>query len=316
MKPRILVVGSVYTDFFIRADRLPPSGQSTVGERYEYQPGGRGIYAAVTLEELGAECILCARIGGDSHGVRLKAYLENRGTDARFTDVDRQSQTGLVAVIIESDSPPRRVVYPGANRRLTAEHVEDAFTSYPDALLLQHDIPVAAAVSAVSFANRQGLPSVFDATYTPSAAERDFPLERFEELDVFLADEGSMAQFTDIAPADQDKCMRACLALAQRITAKYIVVKMGSRGIFIYDGTYFKIIAPHEAQTVDPAASSEAFAAALTLEYTRSRDIQRACVFADIVSAIVRSRPGTIASIPKLEEVAEYIEKYDLGYKL
>jgi len=39
-------------------------------------------------------------------------------------------------------------------------------------------------------------------------------------------------------------------------------------------------------------------------------------VFADIVSAIVRSRPGTIASIPKLEEVAEYIEKYDLGYKL
>ena len=316
MKPRILVVGSIYTDFFIRIDKLPSSGQSIVGEKYEYQPGGRGLYATQTLEELGAECILCARVGGDSHGTRLKAYLENRGTDARFVTVDRQSQTGLVAVFAEASSSTRIVVYPGANRRLTSEHVEDAFTSSPDALFLQLDIPPAAIVSAVSFANQQGVPAIFDATYTPGAAERDFALEQLGELDIFVADESSMAMLTEIAPSDQEKCMRACLALAQRVTSKYIVVKMGSRGIFIYDGTYFKIIAPRATQVVDPAAVMDVFAASLALEYIRSRDIQRACEFADIVASIASSRPGAIASIPKLEEVADYIESNGLGFKL
>lgn len=316
MKPRILVVGSIYTDFFIKADKLPSSGQAIVGERYEYQPGGRGVYSALTLEELGAECILCARLGGDAHGARLKAFLENRGMDARFTTVERQSQTGLVAVLSESNAPARSVVYPGANRKLTAEHVEEAFTSYPDALLTQYDLPQAAVISALSFANQQGIPVIFDGVYTAGAAERDFPLEQLDDIDVFIADEASMAIFTAITPSDQDKCMRACLALAQRVTAKYIVVKTGPRGIFIYDNTYFKIIAPHEPQQTDSAAASDAFAAALTLEYIRSRDIQRACEFADIVSAIVMSRPGAISSIPKLEEVVEYIERQGLEFKL
>ncbi len=317
MKPRILVVSSAYTDFFIRADRLPSSGQSIVGKRYEYQPGGRGIYSAITLEQLGAECIFCARVGGDSHGARLKAFLENRGTDARFTTVDRQSQTGLIAILDESGTSARSVVYPGANRNLTPDHVEDAFTSYPDGLFTQLDIPPAPIIAAVSFANQQGVPAIFDASYTPGAAERDFPLEQLDELDVFVADENSMAIFTAITPSDQDKCMRACLALSQRISAQYIVVKMGgARGIFIYDGTYFKIIAPHETQAVDPSAVSDAFAAALAIEYIRSRDIKRACEFADIVSAIVVSRPGAISSIPKLEEVAAYIAENELGFKL
>ena len=77
MKPRILVVSSAYTDFFYQeptACRRP--GQSIVGKRYECtSPGGRGIYSAITLEQLGAECIFCARVGGDSRGARLKAFL-------------------------------------------------------------------------------------------------------------------------------------------------------------------------------------------------------------------------------------------------
>jgi ribokinase len=316
MKPRILVVGSAYTDFIIKTDRIPSAGQTFVGERYEYQPGGRGVYSAITLEELGAESIFCARLGGDSHSARLKAFLENRGLDARFVTADRQSQTGLVAVISEPNIAKRNIIYPGANQRLNTENVEEAFTSYPDGLITQLDIPTAPIIAAVSFASIQGVPAIFDAVYTPGAADGSFPLEQLDELDVLITDESSVFAFTSITPADQERCMRACLALAQRVTTKYTVLRLGSRGIFLYDGTYFKIIAPYEVPMTDTAASGDAFAASLSLEYIRSRDIGRACEFANIVSTIVSSRPGALSSIPKLDDVSEFIAENGLGFKL
>lgn len=315
MKPRILVVGSAYTDFFIKTDRIPIAGQSFTGDRYDYLPGGRGVYSALTLANLGAECIFCTRLGGDSHGTRMKTYLENRGIDARFATVERQSQTGLNAVILESGLPGRSIVYPGANRRLRAGDVEEAFTAYPDALFTQFDLPAAAVTAASEFAHNQGVPCFLDATFA-GAPDREFPLEQLDPVEVFITDESSVFAFTGITPADSEKCMRACLSLAQRVAAKYIVIRLGARGIFLYDGTYFKIIAPYDVQAADPTASGDAFSAALALEYMRGRDIGRACEYADIIGAIVLSRPGASASIPTADEVTAFIAQNELEFKL
>lgn len=315
MKPRILVVSSAYTDFIIKTDRIPISGQSIIGDRYDYLPGGKGVYSALTFASLGAECIFCAKLGGDPHGARLRAYIESRGMDARFMTVDRQSQTGLNAVIQESGGPGRSIVYPGANRRLRADDVEEAFTAYPDALYLQFDMPPAAAVAATDFARRQDVPAFVDASGA-GVAGRGFPLEQLEPTEIFILDEGAVFAFTGITPSDSEKCMRACLALSQRVNARYTVIKLGTRGLFLYDGTYFKIIAPYDAPTVDPSAAGDAFSAALTLEYLRSHDIKRACEFANIVGALVTSKPGATASIPTLEEIDEFVTRNEIEFKL
>jgi Sugar kinases, ribokinase family len=315
MKPRILVVGSAYTDFFIKADRIPTAGQSALGDRYEYLPGGRGIYSALTFTGLGAECIICAKIGADSHGSRLKAFAESRGMDTRFMTIERQVQTGLVAVITESGSPGRNIIYPGANKRLRSSDVEEAFTTYPDAIFTQLDLPFSTVASAVSFAHTQDVPCFLDASFI-GGSDRELQLEQLDPMEIFITDETAVFTYTAITPTDQDKCIRACLALSHRVTAKYIIIKLSSRGLFLYDGTYFKIIAPYDVTAVDPSAAGDAFSAALTLEYLRSHDAKRACEFANIVSSIVLSRPGASASIPNIEEVAEFIANNTIAFKL
>ncbi len=314
-KPRILAVGSAYTDFYIKTDRIPSQNQSVVGDRYDYLPGGRGVYSALTFNNLGAECIFCAKLGADTHGSRLKSYLENRGIDTRFIVSDRGFQTGLNAVIYETGSPGRSIIYPGANRRLRPDDAEEAFTAYPDALYIMTDLPPATVAAASSFAHMQGVPSFVDASYT-GAADREFPLEQLEPVEIFITDEAAALAFTGIAPSDSEKSMRCCLALTQRIQAGYIVIRLGARGLFLYDGTYYKIIAPYDVQPVDPLAAGDAFSAALTLEYLRSRDIKRACEYANIVGTITLSRPGGASSIPTADEIAMFIEHNEIEFIL
>ena len=54
-------------------------------------------------------------------------------------------------------------------------------------------------------------------------------------------------------------------------------------------------------------AAGDAFTAALTLEYLRSGDIERATKFGNIAGAITVSRAGAYTSLPDAGEVEEFI---------
>ena len=53
-KPGILVVGSINMDLVLEMDRLPENGETLLGRRYSYIPGGKGANQAVAAARLGA----------------------------------------------------------------------------------------------------------------------------------------------------------------------------------------------------------------------------------------------------------------------
>ena len=158
-KPRILTVSSANIDFMARMATIPSVGQTIKCEDgYEYIPGGKGANAALAVSKLGGDSIFCAKLGSDTHGAKLVNIYAEAGINTRFVSADRNERTGLALVMVEANGNNRIVTYPGANRKLSRYDVEDALTCYPDAILLQFEIPEETVLAAAEYARDAGIP--------------------------------------------------------------------------------------------------------------------------------------------------------------
>mgnify|MGYP002344503831 CR=1 FL=1 len=304
---RILVVGSANIDFLMTTPYVPAPGETIVSEgAYTFVPGGKGANTAVAAAKLGTQVVFCARVGDDAYGDRLISLYKEHGLDLRYLKVDKLEQTGLAVVLLEKGGVNRIIVYPGANKRINENDIENAFFSYPDAIITQFEIGDTAVISAARTANTEGVPLIIDA----GPARRDFPLAKLEQVEIFSPNEVETEILTGIRPNTLEDCLRASIALSNAVDIKYVVLKLGARGCYIYDGKYCDIISPFDVQSVDTTAAGDAFTAALTAEYLRTGDIIAAAKYANAVGALTVTKVGAISSLPSSLEVKSFIEEY------
>ena len=301
-KKRILIVGSSNLDFVMNMYKLPEAGESLVDNGgVAYIPGGKGAAAAIAFNRLGAESVLCAKLGADIHGQKLYNYYKEVGLNTSYIKVDHDNPTGLAVVMKEGDGKSRSVLFPGAGAELTTEIIMEAFECQPDALYLGFEIPFNMVVAAAKVAASKGIPIFIDA----AGASKELDLEKLPPVEVFSPNEQEAFELTGITPSSMETSLRAALAIARKSKAKNVVIKQGARGAFLYDGKRYNTFPAIKAdKTVDTTAAGDAFTAAMTLEYVRNGgDIKTAIKYGNTAGAITVTRKGASSSIPTAEEV-------------
>ena len=303
MKSRVLVVSSANMDFVQRMAKIPEAGQTIVTDStYSYIPGGKGANSAVTFARLGADTVFCARVGRDQNGAALRRIYEKEGIDTRFLVEDPESATGLASIIVEEDGMNRIVVYPGANNNVNENEIEEAFTTYPDAVYMQVEIPFEAVEIAANYAFEQNIPLFVDAGPVSEAVE----LEKLRKVEILSPNETECEALTGIYPDSIENCLKACIRLCSMVEIKYVVLKLGRRGAFVYDGKYYHIVQSYRVDALDTTAAGDIFTAALTYAYLKKGDILEATRFANLAAALSVTREGAYSSIPTLAEVKEF----------
>lgn len=308
LKPRLLVIGSSNIDFVCSVERLPAQGETMLSDGgYAFVPGGKGANTAVAAARLGAEVVFCTRVGKDSYGRQLSEKYDAEGIDTRFVALDKTAKTGLAVIMVENSGHNRIVVYSGANMNLSKADAEEALTSYPDAVLLQLEIDREAVIAATHMAGKKGAKVFLDA----GPATSDFPLESLGPLEVLSPNETETRILTGVTPNSSANCLRACIALMNRVPCKYVVLKLGDRGCYVYDGTHCNHIAPIDVgEPVDTTAAGDAFTAALAARYMQNgNNIIDACEFANAVGAYVVTKAGAFPSLPTLRELRKFLGK-------
>ncbi|MBQ2735954.1 MAG: ribokinase [Clostridia bacterium] len=301
---RILVVSSANMDMVMNVDFVPVGGQTVIDKgSYSYVPGGKGANSAVAFSRLGAKCVFLTKLGKDANGDALLSLYEKEGMDVSYIKRDPTVASGLAAILVEKTGQNRIIVFPGANSKIELDTVSEAIKSKPDALYMQFEINYDAIIHAANEASKAGIPIFIDA----GPANKDFPLDKLPVVTVFSPNESETEAFTGIAPTSEEKCKEAALKLLDLVKAKYIVIKLGGRGAYIFDGVNGVIKAPYDMPVVDTTAAGDAFTAALTLEYLRSGDMMGACDFANAAGSITVSRHGASSSIPNEAEVTEFL---------
>ncbi|MBQ7921250.1 MAG: ribokinase [Clostridia bacterium] len=304
IKKRVLVISSANIDFVQKMRRVPYSGETVVEDTsgYSYIPGGKGANSAIAFSRLGADCVFVCKLGKDANGRRLISIYEKEGIDTRYILEDPDHPTGLASILVEENGKNRIIVYPGANFAFAPEDTEEAFNCYPDALYMQLEIPAPTIIEATRRANAAGIPVFIDA----GPANVDFPLEQLGKVEVFSPNETETRVFTGITPNSEENCLRACIKLASMVDAKYIVLKLGDKGCFLYDGKEYYTFPAEQVEAVDTTAAGDVFTAALTYWYLEKGNILKAADFAGCAAGISVSREGASPSVPTLSEVIAF----------
>ncbi len=295
-------------DFVSNTERIPEAGETLTTEKnYMLVPGGKGANTVLAAARLGADSHFCARLGNDDYGKKLCDFYRSEGISLRHVHLDKQYATGLASILVDDSGDNRIIVYPGANMHLSREDAEEAILTYPGALIMQLEISYDRVCEAVKYSNDRDIPVVLDA----GPARKELDLSRLGHLEIFSPNESETEIFTGIRPGAFTSCLDAAIALRKVVDAKYIVLKLGDRGCFIYDGVYSNFVDSYMVDAVDTTAAGDAFTAALTLEYLRNgRNILEAAKYACAVGGLVCSKNGAAPSIPFDAEVRSFMENY------
>lgn len=314
MKKRILTISSANMDLNMKVQVSPEKGRTVMGDSYSYVPGGKGANSATAVARLGADSVFCTALGKDANGETLINCYKKDGIDTSYIKRCDGVPTGLATVTVEADGANRICVFSGANSEISPSDASNAVNaSDPDAVFCHFEIPFETVCAALELCAQKGIPSFVDA----GPASSELSLEKLPPLTVFSPNETETEIYTGIAPNTSENCRLAAEALAERVKAKYIVLKLGGRGAGVYDcekGGEVTVIPSYDIKVVDTTSAGDAFTAAMTLEYIRSGDIYRACRYGNVVGALTVSRAGAGDSIPTEEECETFIS--ERGIKL
>ena len=302
---RLLVFGNSYMNFNMKARRAPERGETVISNlEHSLVPGGHGVVSAITAAKYGTDVVFCTRIGEDENGEKLINAFKQNNIDTRFVKFDKRKPTGLNAITVEDKTSERIITYPGANSSLSFDDIESAFMCYPDAVLINFDLRDDLILDVSKFARDAKIPLIVSC----GKEYKSFHIEDFDEIEVFMPNRETTFLITGIDPVDANSALHACVKLIKKIKCKYIVIKLGERGAFAFDGVFSEIIPAHEVEVIDTNMAGTVFSAAFTHMYLSTSDIIEAAKFANAAACLKLKSEGFYDAIPSLYEIDELLK--------
>ncbi len=311
-KPSILVVGSINMDLTVSGvPQIAQYGESVFCKDYQETPGGKGANQAVAAARLGADVSMVGHIGDDRNGRILLDNLMKNGVDVKDVLVDSKTQTGMANILVDGGTGKYTCyVVLGGNDRIVDRQVETALERRKyDMVLMQLEMPLETVYRTFELASKKGVPVFLDA-----GPAMEIDLERLNGIFLISPNESETAALTGILPDSMESAEKAAKLLFQLAKPQYVLLKLGSRGAFLYDGKISERIPCYtEIKAVDSTAAGDTFGAAFAVRYCMGADIRSSVQYAHAAAGICVSQRGAQSSIPDANEVARFLNSRKEG---
>lgn len=304
MSRRILVIGSANIDLVARVSHCPKPGESLIGSSFATITGGKGANQAVAAARLGAQVTFAGCVGADAFGEMQRRGLAAEGIDVSALKKHPADPTGTAIILVGDDGQNSIIVTPGANYGITPGDIaclEDRMRA-SDIVMLQLEIPLETTTAALQLARRCGVTSILDA-----GPAQYVPAEVLALADVVSPNETEAHALTGIAPEDSATQQAVAGALLGQ-GVQHVVLKLGAAGARAISREEDHIAAAFPVWPVDTTAAGDAFTAALALQWGRGH-ITEVLRFANATGALATTRHGAQPSLPKLDEVLDFLNK-------
>jgi sugar/nucleoside kinase (ribokinase family) len=290
--PRLLVVGDIAWDIFIRPEGELVRGSDVLGT-VDVMPGGAAANVAVWARRLGADVTLVGKIGDDTLGTLMHTHLRAEGVGRHVITVPGGLST-RVGILVSPDGEHSFVIDHTKVLRFEEGDVPPSLLDSADAVFFNgYDIFLARSTTflapLLAEARARRVPVVFD----PSsfALIEAFGAQRLMDgvgpLDVLIAND---------AEADVLRNGRPFIALAPG--APLVVVKEGAGGASAYGGGEAWRAAANPVTVVDTTGAGDAFDAAFIVEWLGSRSVEAALHAGNRLGAHVASSLGAQPPAP------------------
>src|SRR5215212_7323298 len=290
----VFVVGSMNRDFVLGVERRPEPGETVTDARLATHNGGKGANQAAAAALLGASVAFLGRVGDDGFGGPLVSSLTDKGVDTNLVQEVPGSSTGAAFITVTPDGENAITVAPGANRRLTAEDVDDASEPIGEAkvLVAQMEIPPEVVLRAVEAAAENGTRALVNL-----APPFEVPRRLLEKLDPLVVNEHEAAFLLGEKVEGVDGALSAASELLA-LGPKSVVVTVGKSGAVFSDGESTEHLPAPEVDVVDTTGAGDAFVGALAVSLAGDDSLRDAVAYAVRAGAAAVTQEGAQGALP------------------
>ncbi|GLR94702.1 MULTISPECIES: ribokinase [Bradyrhizobium] len=302
---RVYVAGSINMDVVATADRHPKVGETVAGRQVLYFPGGKGANQAVAASRLGARTTLIGRLGKDSFGGELKAFLGEQGIDLGYVQETAEAHTGT-AIITVAEADNTIVVIPGANGLVGADDVEVVPLLAGDVAVSQFEIPLPAIAAFFRRARGAGATTLLN----PAPAQA-MSRELLALVDILVLNETELGFLAGSGLSESDEAARI-IAVARQLQAREdqtICVTLGKRGVLALAGREEIAVPGRVVKALDTTGAGDCFVGALAAQLADDVPLRAALAFANAAASISVQRMGAGPSMPTAAEVAAVLPR-------
>lgn len=301
---RIRVLGSLNIDVVQQVPRMPGPGETLKGSDLQIFVGGKGANQACAAALLGGNVSMAGMVGSDVFAERLIRELHDAGV---ATQLVRKSAwaSGSAIILVLPNGENSIAISPGANADISVDFALEAIEDLEpgDLLLCQLEIPLAAVLAALQAASKKNVITILDPA--PACA---LPDDLLWSVSILTPNQTETAILlgTPEVPEQFSQAEAAARKLQAR-GAKTVIVKMGAQGCFIAD-EYMTVSKPgYRVHAMDTTAAGDTFNGALAAALASGASLAEAASSANAAAALSVTKPGAIASMPRLSELQQFL---------
>lgn len=297
---KIINFGSLNIDKVYQTDSFVKPGETIFAKEMNIFPGGKGLNQSIAAARAGANVIHAGMIGKD--GIFLLELLKEAGAKADNVLVSDENSSGHAIIEVNNEGQNRIIVHGGTNQLLPSEYIDSIISlgEEEDIVLLQNETNLIGEI--IDKSANKGLKVAFNPSPLPSNLEI-LPLDK---VSYFLVNEHEASALANMS------CDEGFEIILDRLSYMYpnaaIIMTLGSEGVLY---SYKGVTESHpifKVKAVDTTAAGDTFAGYFLSAILHNRNIRTALREASAASAIAVSRNGAVPSIPKYEDVVEFLK--------
>ncbi|MCY1212127.1 2-dehydro-3-deoxygluconokinase [compost metagenome] len=288
------------------------------GRSYLQGFGGDTSNAMIAAARQGARCAYVTRLGNDDFGRMFLDLWRRESVDTSGVALDSSAHTGVYFVRHGNDGHAFSYLRAGsAASRMRPSDLPLGMlrsTRYLHVSGISQAIS-ASATDAVSTAIQVAAQAGAKVAYDPNLRLKLWPLERARE--VILATIPHCAHFLpsldDVRLLSGREAPADIVAWCHHMGARQVVLKLGSQGCVVSDGTQLSFVPPFPVTAVDATGAGDCFDGAFLAQLAAGNDPVSAARWAGVAAALTTKGYGAVEPLPTREAVRDALGAWEAG---
>ena len=296
----ITVLGIFVADISFSGPKIPSTGETILGKKYNVGPGGKGCNQAIAIARLGGNTNFISKIGKDEYGELALKTLEKNNISKENIIQDGSQQTGVAGILVDQNTGKNAInVIVGAPSSLKISEIEKQINLIKKSkiFLTQLEVPKDVTLHCLKTARENGCITILN----PAPAS-EIPKEFYNNIDFFTPNETEAEFYTGIKITNDQEAKQAADKLIN-LGIKKVIITLGEKGLFYSDGKEEIYLKASAVKAIDTTGAGDAFNGGLAFSLLKEKPIKDCLEFANKVAGISTTKLGAGDAMPFIKDI-------------
>ena len=296
----ITVLGIFVADISFSGPKIPSTGETILGKKYNVGPGGKGCNQAIAIARLGGNTNFISKIGKDAYGELAIKTLEKNKISTENIIQDANQQTGVAGILVDQNTGKNAInVIVGAPSSLKISEIEKQINLIKSSkiFLTQLEVPKDVTLHCLKTAKENGCITILN----PAPAS-EISKEFYNNIDFFTPNETEAEFYTGIKITNEQQAKQAANKLIS-LGIKKVIITLGEKGLLYSDGKEEIYLKASSVKAIDTTGAGDAFNGGLAYGISKEKSIKECLELANKVAGLSTTKLGAGDSMPYLEDL-------------